>query len=181
MIIFLEKKFGEIKRLNKLKKKLWEEKLGEDYVKKSYEEYLDFGKKVDLDSVRKEIVSDLKPDIISNRQYKNMYNPENLKFLPELKDKDVLRSHRRFEKINDKLKNKVKEKNLFGSLDNYYSNRLSRFKFEKDKKNLKTEIDLLEKYRKKDPVTSLNLQKKSIPIMTKFKRFFKKNINRILK
>lgn len=89
-----------------------------------------------------------------------MYNPENLKFLPELKDKDVLRSHRRFEKINDKLKNKAKEKNIFGSLDNYYSNKLSRFKFEKDKKNLKTEIDLLEKYRKKDPVTSLNLQKK---------------------
>lgn len=175
MIIIREKSFGKVKKENKAKKKLWEENMGNKSLDK-------------FDSGREFIIEENKKDILKSRVRSNGFNITKAESLPEIKNSESLRKLGRNYLLEDfpedSLDRKKKTIGYFGA-ESYYKNKLKRFKFDKDKLTLRNEEDLLDKYirpgqTKKDIVEEIS-SSKSIPVSKKFKRFFKKNLNKLIK
>lgn len=192
MIVLREKRFGQVKKENKARKKLREVNKGRDQIKELYKYYLEDSKSsgvspVSIGEFAKEELQSSMDDISASRVFKNgYYNKENFEKLPRIKVEDAARKYGRealsLEGGDDMLLDKSQRKLLYGNLKSYYKNRLDRFKFEKDKSLLKNEEDLLDKYYRKNTAKVDELaSKKSIPVAKRLKRFFKKNINKMLK
>lgn len=191
MIVIREKSFGQVKRENKAKKKAWEEKVGKDHIRESYQKYLDDAKRVgynntlDISDYGKEQLRMPAESIISNRKYRNFFNTDKVKSLPKISWDEVARKYGRsrlhVETLEDKLDEKSQIKKYIGGLENYYKSKLDRRKF--DKLKGKNERDLVDFLKSERNITSTenSSKKSSTPFSKRVKRLFKRNINKLIK